>query len=274
LTENAESTFTNLLELAKMSDGPSQRKVAVSYRDGIGVERNIGEAINWMRKAADEDIISSRCELFDMLWERGADGDYDEMISVINPLVEKNDAAATVRFGRAYLSGRGVEKNVNKAILLISRSADLDPYWTKEFFGTLMKHGTTEIFIEMMDFIIMSADRGCAESMGNLGRMYRDGKGVEKDLEKAAEWMRKAAVAGVKWANIELSDILLKMNTPESLGEMIDIIIPLAESGDGRAMNQLARVYRDGKGVEKDLEKAAEWMRKSADAGVKRAKQS
>jgi TPR repeat protein len=24
-----------------------------------------------------------------------------------------------------------------------------------------------------------------------LGRMYRDGKGVEKDLDKAAEWMRK-----------------------------------------------------------------------------------
>ena len=272
MTENAESTFTNLLELAKMSDGPSQRKVAVSYRDGIGVERNIGEAINWMRKAADEDIISSRCELFDMLWERGADGDYDEMISVINPLVEKNDAAATVRFGRAYLSGRGVEKNVNKAILLISRSADLDPYWTKEFFGTLMKHGTTEIFIEMMDFIIMSADRGCAESMGNLGRIYRDGRGVEKDFRKAAEWMRKAAEKNVAWAKNELFDILWNIDTPESMEEMISVATEFAEKGDGNAMGRLGRAYRHGKGVPQDLDKAAEWMRKAAEKNVAWAK--
>ena len=112
------------------------------------------------------------------------------------------------------------------------------------------------------------AESGNPEAMKWLARMYRDGKGVETDLDKAAEWMRKAANEGVSWARSELYDIFWKMDTPDSLKEMRELVVPLAKSGDARAMNQLARMYRDGKGVETDLDKAAEWMRKAANEGV------
>ena len=46
------------------------------------------------------------------------------------------------------------------------------------------------------------------QAIAELGRCYRDGKGVGKDLVKAAEWMRKAADQDLGWAKNELFDIL------------------------------------------------------------------
>ena len=60
----------------------------------------------------------------------------------------------------------------------------------------------------------------------------RGGKGVTKDLTKAAEWYQKAA-----------------------------------EQGLGSAQYQLGRCYEGGHGVTKDLTKAAEWYQKAADKG-------
>jgi FOG: TPR repeat, SEL1 subfamily len=35
--------------------------------------------------------------------------------------------------------------------------------------------------------------------MGRLGRMYRDGKGIEKNAEEAIKWMQMATEKNVDW---------------------------------------------------------------------------
>ena len=107
-----------------------------------------------------------------------------------------------------------------------------------------------------------------AHVLGIIGRQYRDGRGVKQDLDRAAEYMRKAADKNVGWAKNELFDILWRIGTPESMEEMISVATESAEAGDGGAMGRLGRAYRDGKGVPQDLDKAAEWMRKAADKNV------
>jgi TPR repeat protein len=97
-----------------------------------------------------------------------------------------------------------------------------------------------------------------------LGRAYRDGKGVEKNLDIAADWMRKASAINIGWTKNELFDILWKIDTPDSRKEMIAVATAFADSGNGEAMGRLGRAYRDGKGVEKDLDIAADWMRKAS----------
>ena len=123
----------------------------------------------------------------------------------------------------------------------------------------------------------MGADGVFLDDMGGaamacMARAYRDGKGVEKDLVKAAEWMRKAREKKIVWADWELVDILFGINTSESNAEAIAISKPLAEVGNRELQARLGRAYRDGKGVEKDLVKAAEWMRKAADQNLGWAK--
>ena len=74
--------------------------------------------------------------------------------------------------------------------------------------------------------------------------------------------MRKAVYDNHNWSN-ELFDILWKIGTPESFAEMIAVASGFAEEGNAGAMARLGRAYREGKGVPKDLDKAAELIKKS-----------
>ena len=92
--------------------------------------------------------------------------------------------------------------------------------------------------------------------------------GVQCNLREAAKWMRRAQEGGLKWARWELFDLLWRINTPESTKEMIEMIIPFVEEGDGQSAIRLARAYRDGRGVERDNLKALDYMRFAMSKGV------
>jgi TPR repeat protein len=175
--------------------------------------------------------------------------------------------------GRAYRDGKGVEKNLDIAADWMRKASAINIGWTKnELFDILWKIDTPDSRKEMIAVATAFADRGNADAMGRLGRAYRDGKGVEKNLDLAADWMRKAADKNVAWAKNELFDILWKIDTPESKEEMISVAAAFADTGDGGAMGRLGRAYRDGRGVQQDLDTAAEWMRKAAEKNVGWAK--
>ena len=108
-----------------------------------------------------------------------------------------------------------------------------------------------------------------ADTLGRLGRAYRDGKGIGRSLNDAAEWMRISADRGIGWAKNELFDILWMIDTPESHAEMVRVAADYADAGDGGAMGRLGHAYRDGKGVGRDHNLAAQWYRKAADLGIR-----
>jgi hypothetical protein len=76
------------------------------------------------------------------------------------------------------------------------------------------------------------AELGDAEAQFNLGVLYDEGAGVERNLATAADWYRKAATQG-----------------------FID------------AQTNLGIMYYHGLGVERDHELAAHWFRLAADQG-------
>ena len=76
------------------------------------------------------------------------------------------------------------------------------------------------------------AELGDAEAQFNLGVLYDEGAGVDRNLTTAADWYRKAAEQG-----------------------FID------------AQTNLGIMYYHGLGVDHDLEAAAHWFRLAADQG-------
>jgi hypothetical protein len=82
-----------------------------------------------------------------------------------------------------------------------------------------------------------AADQGNAYAQNDLGLLYTNGTGVEKDLNKAADLFQKAA-----------------------------------DRGNAHAQNNLGWLYENGTGVAKDLGKAVELYQKAADQGNQRAK--
>ena len=76
------------------------------------------------------------------------------------------------------------------------------------------------------------AERNNPAAMINLANMFEQGQGVERDLKKAAEWLRQAA-----------------------------------DLGDTRGQFQLGMAYEKGMGVERNPQTASEWFRKAAEQG-------
>ena len=77
-----------------------------------------------------------------------------------------------------------------------------------------------------------AAEAGDRLAQRNLGLMYEEGEGVERDYERAAQWYRRAAA-----------------------------------QGDPVAQNKLGRLYSYGFGVPHDYRRAAYWARKAAENG-------
>ncbi len=106
----------------------------------------------------------------------------------------------------------------------------------------------------------------------SLSRIYASGiGGYPKDLDKSAEWMKKACQCNDNWSS-ELFDILWRIGTERSCAEAVEVIKPFAEMDVAIYDERMGRAYFEGKGVPKDLGLAAEWTRKAVDKKDKNAR--
>ncbi len=120
--------------------------------------------------------------------------------------------------------------------------------------------------------LIVLSDKGEPEAMARLARAYRDGRGVERDLQKALGLLNGAEKSGVSWASRDKLDVLWAINTPDSLAEFVRLAEKLVEGGDPEAYVRLSRAYRDGKSVQKDLAFSEELLKEAEKRGSKYAK--
>jgi uncharacterized protein len=146
------------------------------------------------------------------------------------------------------------------------------------------------------------ADAGQAEAEFDLGVMYAQGFGVQRDLNAAASWYRKAADQGNAEAQFALGQMYAHgwgvprdtadavrwfemANSVESDGPPTDWLsvegygMPkdpaqaaywyrkAADSGHPEAQYFLALLYASGKGVKRDEEQAERWFSSSATQG-------
>ena len=95
--------------------------------------------------------------------------------------------------------------------------------------GLIEKYFNTQQYEKCFEGHLALAEQGYPLAECQVGYFYYDGLGVEKDLEKAVWWTRRAA-----------------------------------DHGDRDGQCNLAWFYEDGIGVEQDLEQAAFWYRQAA----------
>src|SRR5206468_613486 len=113
-----------------------------------------------------------------------------------------------------------------------------------------------------------AADQGNADAQNKLGVRYQTGRGVPKDLGKAAALYQKAADQGNADAQNSLA-VLYETGdgVPKDLAKAVELYQKAADQGYDFAQNNLGRLYENGQGVPEDLKKAAELYQKAADQG-------
>jgi TPR repeat protein len=99
----------------------------------------------------------------------------------------------------------------------------------------------------------------------NLGMLYEQGKGVKKDLPRAAKWHLLAAKAGLADAQFTLGYLLEKgtasdtvLDTPDLEGA-VHWYSRAANQGFGAAQQNLAPLHSNGQGTARDLTLAYKW---------------
>lgn len=108
-----------------------------------------------------------------------------------------------------------------------------------------------ELIRAIMDQLINVEERGVYSRIGQCyekGLLY-----YPKDIEKAIYWYRKASSKNVLWAKIHLFDILWDTNNPDNYTEMYNLVYMDSKMGIAESQYRLAKSYRFGRGVPKDL---------------------
>ena len=109
------------------------------------------------------------------------------------------------------------------------------------------------------------AEQGSADAQNQLGNMYLNGTGVEKNTSEANRWYRSAAEQGDAVAQFNLGTNYLNGDGVEkNASEAASWLRKSAEQDYADAQNSLAVMISNGWGVEKNTSEAVSWYRKSA----------
>ncbi|MBR6203956.1 MAG: sel1 repeat family protein [Candidatus Methanomethylophilaceae archaeon] len=189
LAEMASRAFAR----AEAGDAEMMGLLGRAFKEGKGVDQSLESAESWLKKSADGKCLWAKDEYFDLLWEIGTPESLAKMAE-FGKSEYKNNPSMMARMGRAYCRGRGVEKDIPKAVQLLRSSLEKGPRWAKaEYIDALIQVGTAESKRDAFDYTrsILEEDRG--DAYARIACMYRDGIGTRKSLRQACDNFRKAA---------------------------------------------------------------------------------
>jgi TPR repeat protein len=170
-------------------------------------------------------------------------------------------------------------KSDNQELL---NSDELDAYKKSGGYEFLVGMLSTETgFEEAAKSYREAADKGHADAQFELGKLYSQGLGVEKDVAECLRWYRKAADQGINRAKLFLGSMYAKGEGVEKdLAVALQWYRSAAEDLNTHTMfkdeefeaQNLARcllgeAYIAGEGVEKNELEGAKWFRKGAEDG-------
>ena len=158
------------LRAAKQGHGIAQYNVAYAYANGIGTQKNTSEAIKWYGKSADQGIALAEYVLAKMLIDgQFIEQDITKGLDLLQKASDQGLDLAHYDLGTIFLEGRIVVPDVNKGI----------------------------------SFLVLSAEQGNKDAQYNLGLVYFSLP--EPDYASAEKYLREASFNGHFKAMFELS---------------------------------------------------------------------
>ncbi len=114
------------------------------------------------------------------------------------------------------------------------------------------------------------AQAGDAAAQYEAGTRFLEGRGVPRDYEKAAAWLKRAAAQGLAPAQYQLGSLTEKGNgLAKDLEGARRLYEQAANAGNVQAMHNLGVLYAEGGLGQPDMAIALVWFQKAAEYGVK-----
>lgn len=233
---SAEDSMDELMKRVEAGDAAAQFEIGERYLQGKGVDQSPTEAADWYRKSAKQGDARAMGRLGGLLVLFGESGPVlSEGIDWLNKAIEKGDVDAMVALSKVYFSG---------------------------------KHPTSPQpdFPRILELLNAADAKGSAEAPVLLGGMYAEGRGVDKDYDKARALFERGVEAGSEEAVLALASVFRQgLGVDKSPEKVIELYKQAVEMGSGIACRRLAGAALSGYGMEKSGDVALEWFKKGAE---------
>ena len=131
--------------------------------------------------------------------------DFEKGIALLTECADSGDVIACYRLGKIYLESEIMPQNLDKAEKYLLLAEDNE--YTQYAFGKLYLQEEKYDIQKAVDYFEKSADKNMWSSY-QLGRLYLFGADeLEKDKEKAVEWLTKSANDGNEYVQNMLNNI-------------------------------------------------------------------
>lgn len=232
--EITKDPIKELIKAAEKGDKDSQYKLALSYKDGDGVDKDYAEAAKWFKKAAEQGHTEAQflyglwCD-YNSISKEIKKEKYDAFGSQ-KDIVKKGDAFELFFFCGMYYYLCEESKGMPESFKWYKKAAEQGH--TESQFMVAVIYNASENETEALKWCRKAAENGHAASQFLLGYIYRNNEDMKKDPAEIAMWYKKAA-----------------------------------EQGGMSAQYSLGTCYEDGYGVKTDLTEAIKWYKKAAEQG-------
>lgn len=137
-------------------------------------------------------------------------GKYEEAKEALERAIEKGNEEAKGMLGAMYVRGQGVKTDIKKGMEMLEESAENGSAYAKSTLGRWYvegKHGLEQLSDKGMEMIDEAIDTGKYYGYVAKAKLYEVGAGVEKDFDKAVEFLKEAGERGYEHAEQEIEEI-------------------------------------------------------------------
>ena len=201
---------------------------------------------------------------------KGVTKDIVKAVEMYEKSAKEGCSKALERLGSMYSNGVGVKKDPTKAAEMYEKSAQQGQPQAQHIMGCIYEEGIglPINLSKAKEWYEKSAQQGYSDAQCSLGTLYGEGIGVNQDLTKAFELFQKSAEQGNTVALLNLGMMYENANgAPQDFTRAVGFYEKSAQQGNADAQNNLGTMYEEGRGLLPDLNKAKEWYDKSAEQG-------
>lgn len=258
-------SFELSVQLMNGGDKEASYFLARAYHDGRGIDKNMHLAVNYYKKAFVDGISWVLSEYKQALYELDEKIEYLDLFKVISTSSEETFCLSTIiEFCIKEKIVLSKDELIDKFKILINKKISVS--------GELISILRDSDFFNkshIMHDIIVNCPCEDALSYYIYGKIYQDGDYVIKDLKKAYYFVSVAVEMGIAWANNDLFDICLQI---ESKHEELYKIISRLNPDDPSTSFRMAQCYYWGYGINKNLLSAMHYCNNAYEKGLKWAK--
>ena len=222
---------------AEKGDAQASGLLARYYHNGLGLKKDIAEALKWARSAAQKGDSNGQNILGSLHhYGQGVEQDFKEALKWYQKAADQGNAMAQNNLASLFHRGKGVEKDHAEAFKWFRKAADQGVGPAQAYLGNMFMRGlgVKQDYAEAIKWHRKAAEQGASitakvnrgtdaervASLGwsyaQLGWMYQTGNGVKKDVVTAHAWYNIADANGYTGGKKNNSNLAKKM-TPDQI---------------------------------------------------------